>query len=114
MKKMIVMLMVLALAVSVLCSSALAYEDYSTSGFYSLWVTMPADYDHVYLYDLPSSTQGRNLGRIDNGDQVYVYFTTGGLGHNSVWAYCDFRGTEGFIRFCNLEPDYNYWLGESC
>ena len=115
MKKMIAMVMVLALMASVLCSGALAsgYKDYSTEGLYSLWVTMPENYDHVYLYDRPSSTKGRNLGRIDDGDLVYVYYTTGGLNHNSVWAYCDFMGTSGYIRFCNLVPE-SYLLDDGC
>ena len=117
MRKMITMLMVLVLAVSILGSSALAYgyEDYSVQGYYSLWVTMPADHDHVYLYDRPSSTKGYNLGRIDNGDLVYVYFITEGLnGHNSTWAYCDFMGTEGYIRFANLVPEGYDWYDEVC
>lgn len=114
MKKLLIVMMVLAIVVSMLCSTALAYEDYSVSGYYSLWVTKPADHDHVYLYDRPSSTKGRNLGRIDNGDLVYVYYTTDGLpGHNSVWAYCDFDGIEGYIRFCNLTPDY-WYLDDAC
>ena len=116
MKKMITMLMVLAFAVSMLGSSTLAsgYKDYSTEGLYSLWVTMPAGYDHVYLYDRPSSTKGYNLGRINDGDVVYVYYTTDGLNHNSVWAYCDFMGTSGYIRFCNLVPEYYDWYDETC
>ena len=109
MKKILTVMMVLALSVSTLCGTALAYEDYSASGYYSLWVTKPADHDHVYLYDRPSSTEGRNLGRIDNGDVVYVYYLTNGWnGHNSVWAYCYFNGVEGFIRYCNLTPEVWY------
>ena len=106
MKKFVLMLMVLALAVSALGGTALAcsQEDWSVSGVYSLWVTKPADHDHVYLYDRPSSTKGQNLGRIDNGDLVYVYHLTNGLnGSSSVWAYCDYNGVEGYIRYCNLE-----------
>ena len=114
MKKTLMVMMVLALAVSALCGTALAYEDYSASGYYRLWVTMPADHDHVYLYDRPSSTEGWNLGRIDNGDLVYVYYLTNGFnGRNSVWAYCDFDGVEGFIRYCNLMPD-NWYLNDAC
>ena len=113
MKKILTVMMVLALAVSTLCGTALAYEDYSASGYYSLWVTKPADHDHVYLYDRPSSTEGRNLGRIDNGDLVYVYFLPHGYRHDSVWAYCDFNGVEGFIRFCNLTPEY-WYLDDAC
>ena len=115
MKKIVAMLMVLATVVSVLGCGALAsnYKDYSVEGVYSLWVTMPADHDHVYLYDRPSSTKGRNLGRIDDGDLVYVYYTTDGLNHNSVWAYCDFMGTSGYIRFCNLVPE-SYLLDDGC
>ena len=113
MKKVLMVAMVLVLAVSTLCNTALAYQDYSASGFYTLWVTMPENYDHVYLYDMPSSTQGRNLGRIDNGDRVYVYYLTNGYRHNAVWAYCDFNGVEGYIRFCNLTPEY-WYLDDAC
>ena len=113
MKKILMAAMVLALAVSALFNTALAYDDYAASGYYRLWVTMPENYDHVYLYDLPSSTQGRNLGRIDNGDRVYVYYLTDGYRHNSVWAYCDFNGVGGYIRFCNLTPDY-WYLDDGC
>ena len=99
---------------SALCDTALAYQDYSASGYYSLWVTKPADHDHVYLYDRPSSTKGMNLGRIDNGDLVYVYYLTNGLnGHDSVWAYCDFNGVEGYIRYCNLTPE-NWYVDGAC
>lgn len=113
MKKLMAVMLVLAVIISILCNTALAYEDYSASGYYSLWVTKPADHDHVYLYDRPSSTKGRNLGRIDNGDMVYVYYITDGLSHNSTWAYCDFNGTEGYIRFCNLTPEY-WYLDAAC
>lgn len=114
MKKLMLVMMALAMVFSALCDTALAYQDYSASGYYSLWVTKPADHDHVYLYDRPSSTKGMNLGRIDNGDLVYVYYLTNGLnGNDSVWAYCDFNGVEGYIRYCNLTPE-NWYVDGAC
>ena len=109
MKRMTAMTMMLVLVVFALSGAAMAEgrRDYSVEGVYKLRVTMPADHDHVYVYDRPSSSTGKNLGRIDNGDLVYVYYITDGMkGRSSVWAYCDYEGREGYIRFCNLK-----WVG---
>lgn len=117
MKRRVIFLLVMAMLVSAVGFAASASGD-SVRGWYSLWVTMPADHDHVYVYDMPSSTRGNNLGRINNGEWVYVYWLTDGLNSSSsVWAYCNYNGVEGYIRFCNLVPEaLEEWYGydESC
>ena len=84
-------------------------RDYSAAGWYTVCCIVPEGYDYVYIYDMPSSTKGDSMCRADDGDMVYVYYTTSGVGKkDSVWGYCSYyserkgRTYEGFIRFCNI------------
>ena len=83
--------------------AALAAEDYSVEGWYTVYSIVPKDHDYSYIYSKPSSTKGENLCRVDDGQPVYVYYKTNGLGSkSSQWAYCDYANTFGYIRFDNL------------
>lgn len=63
-------------------------------------ITMPAGKDHIYLYDEPSSSNGNNLGRIDNGEYVTGISSVDRKGY--TWIYCDYNGIKGYIRKNNL------------
>ena len=71
--------------------------------------TYPAGYTFSYMYDQPSSTYGKNLKKLNDGEYVYVYSITPGTGQKSSdWAYCDYYGASGtitgYIRWDNLTP----------
>lgn len=89
-------------------SFADGYQDTSYAGWYIVNITMPAGYDHIYLYDRPSSTKGNNLGRINNGASVYAYWREDGYGNDSKWCYCDLDGKKGYIRWNNLSYADSY------
>lgn len=64
-------MLALLLFVSLLCMAAPALAGNDVDEIkYKVSITMPAGYDHIYLYDQPSSTKGKNLGKIDNGEYV--------------------------------------------
>ena len=110
MKKIIrisAVVLTVALLMSMLGTFALAAGDpnYCYEGWYIVNITKPAGRAYIYLYDQPSSTQGRNLGRVDNGTYAYVYWRETGLGgKTSKWCYCNYDGTYGYIRWDNLMP----------
>ncbi|MBR1821490.1 MAG: SH3 domain-containing protein [Clostridia bacterium] len=123
MKKLLSAMLLTALAASLLCAAVAAvklYEpdeadkDYTAAGWYKVFSIVPENHDYSYIYDKPSSTKGDSQCRADDGERVYVYYTTGGIGKKgTTWAYCSYdsekKGTvEGFIRFSNLviESDY--------
>lgn len=92
------------------CGSAVAADqDKSYAGRYYVNTTSPSDHTYSYIYSKPSSSEGKNLGRVNDGEQVYVYWVEKGTGKKSTkWAYCEYDGTEGYIRWSNLstgKPD---------
>ncbi|MBQ3269049.1 MAG: hypothetical protein IJH09_03915 [Clostridia bacterium] len=103
MKRILIVVMVLIALVSYMTPFAIAEKDYSAEGWYTVYSIVPANYDHSYIYSQPSSTSGNNLGTVYDGNDVYVYYTTQGTGNrDSVWAYCDYNGVTGYIRYENL------------
>lgn len=105
MKKHLSALILFALLVSALAvpaAFASGYQDTNYAGWYVVDITMPAGHDHIYLYDIPSSTKGSNLGRIENGTSVYAYWREDGFGNDSKWCLCELNGKTGYIRWNNL------------
>lgn len=92
-------LLVLIMVLSFTATPALAGNDVK-GVTYRVNVTMPAGHDHVYLYDQPSSSNGKNLGRIDNGEYVIGISSVERKGY--TWIYCNYNGIEGYIRKNNL------------
>ena len=114
MKRLVSIMLLTALIAALFCSFTVAFADgdydYSYEGWYEVYVVMPADHTYSYIYDQPSSTKGRNLGRVDNGEVVYGYCLTHGLGHKtSRWVYCEYNGICGYLRYDNL-----IYLGDDC
>lgn len=94
-------MLVLLLFVSLLCLEAPALAGNDVNGVkYKVSITMPAGHDHIYLYDQPSSTNGKNLGRIDNGEYVTGISSVERKGY--TWIYCNYYGIKGYIRKNNL------------
>jgi len=115
MKRLLAVLALVALAVAVCGVAALAEEDYdySVEGWYRVYSITPEDHDYSYIYDKPSSSKGKNLGRVDDYDYVYVEYKTEGQGKkSSEWAYCEFEDIEGYVRFENLIYDPAYVFNE--
>lgn len=105
MKKVLVLALTLLLAVGLLASASAAGKDYSVEGDYVVKTKVPKNYKYSYIYSEPSSTLGENLGRVDDGEEVYVYYKVKGTGDTSSnWAYCDCEDISGYIRFDNLKP----------
>ena len=91
----------LALLVSLLYIALPAFAANDVNGVkYRVNITMPAGHDHIYLYDQPSSSNGKNLGRIDNGEYVIGISSVERKGY--TWIYCNYNGIEGYIRKNNL------------
>ena len=82
-----------------------ASPDYSVEGWYYVNTVYPSGYTYSYIYDKSSSMNGNNLGRVNDGEQVYVYYAKTGEA-SKVWAYCAYysagRTIKGFIRYENL------------
>lgn len=98
MKRLTVLLVLLML---LLCVTAPAQAGNDVNGVkYRVNITMPAGHDHIYLYDQPSSSNGKNLGRINNGEYVIGISSVERKGY--TWIYCDYNGIEGYIRKNNL------------
>ena len=124
MKKLISALLLTALLTSLLCAAVAAvkiYEpaeedkDITVAGWYKVFSIVPENHDYSYIYDKPSSTKGDSQCRVDDGERVYVYYVTGGIGkQGTTWAYCNYDNTEkgrvfeGFIRFSNLVVESEY------
>ena len=112
MKKVLTAMILAALALALCASGALAkttYPDYSEEGWYRVNTTAPEGYDYSYIYSKPSSTQGRNLGKVEDDEVVYLYFVDKGTGRkSSLWGYCEYEDIEGYMRFENLEWDDEY------
>ncbi|MBR1558943.1 MAG: SH3 domain-containing protein [Clostridia bacterium] len=97
MKRLSILLALLML----LCSAAPALAGSDVKGVrYRVNITMPAGHDHIYLYDQPSSSNGKNLGRIDNGDYVTGISSIERGGY--TWIFCNYDGIKGYIRKNNL------------
>ena len=93
--------LVLLLVVCFLCMALPAMASNDVNGVrYRVNITMPAGYDHIYLYDQPSSSNGTNLGRIDNGEYVTGISSVKRKGY--TWIYCNYNGVKGYIRKNNL------------
>ena len=104
MKRLLSVLAIVALLAS-MCGFAAAAEqkDYSVEGWYRVYSITPEDHDYSYIYDRPSSSQGKNLGRVDDDEYVYVTYKTEGTGkQSSEWAYCEYGKVKGYIRYENL------------
>ena len=90
------------------------YNDYSVEGWYYVDTITPASNTYSYIYNRPSSTSGDNLGRVNDGEQVYVYYATSDAG-GKIWGYCAYYGVgraiKGYIRYENLatEPGGNHY-----
>lgn len=98
MKKLSLLLVLLMLQ---LCVTVPALAGNDVKGVrYRVNITMPAGKDHIYLYDQPSSSNGNNLGRIDNGDYVTGISSVERNGY--TWIYCNYDGIKGYIRKNNL------------
>ena len=86
-----------------------SYADYSVSGWYYVDTIYPDGYTYSYIYDQASSTNGNNLGKVYDGEQVYVYYATTNS-HSEVWAYCSYdtvgKTIKGYIHFENLTTEY--------
>lgn len=116
MKKILCALLLTALLTSLLCAAFAAKfepdeadKDYTSAGWYVVSSKVPEDHTYSYLYDKPSSTKGKNLGRADDGTKVYIYYTMEGIGRQgTIWAYCSCDGTEGYIRYSNVVTEGNY------
>ena len=87
------------MVLSCMAAPALAANDVNGVK-YRVNITMPAGHDHIYLYDQPSSSNGKNLGRIDNGEYVIGISSVERKGY--TWIYCNYNGIEGYIRKNNL------------
>ena len=91
----------LVLLMVLLCIAVPALASNDVRGVrYRVNITMPAGKDHIYLYDEPSSSKGKNLGRIDNGDYVTGISSVERNGY--TWIYCNYDGIKGYIRKNNL------------
>ena len=122
MKKLFCMLLALAMSAAMVCGALAVtlYEpdeedkDYTTAGWYKVYCIEPAGHDYVYIYDKPSSSKGDSQCRADDGEIVYIYYTTSGIGKKgSIWGYCTYespkKGTVvGFIRYSNVVPEEDY------
>ena len=98
MKKILAFALALVTALT-LASAAFAYSWYDdTYPLYMVESYEPNGY--CYLYDRPSSIDGRNLGRYDNGAYVRVIWNNG-----DGWYYvvCT-DGKEGYIHSWALTP----------
>ena len=95
---LVAILLLASIQIPVLAES----RDYSVKGSYVLRITVPKNRTYIYLYDKPSSTKGKNLGKIENGDSVYAYYKVKGIGSSSYWVYCKCRGKKGYIRTNNI------------
>lgn len=75
-------------------------------GWYYVDTVYPSGYTYSYIYDQPSSINGKNLGRVNDGQYVYVYR----LSENAKWAYCEYsapgKTIKGYIHFENLRKAY--------
>ena len=81
-------------------------EDCTVEGWYTVFTLVPEDHDYSYIYDKPSSSKGKNLGRVDDDESVYVYSVETGVGKKgSLWAYCEYNGIQGYIRYDNITPE---------
>ena len=109
MKRLLVSVLLLALLACVCCPGHAAElkKDYSKAGWYRVYTVLPEDMDYSYMYNKPSSSSGKNLGRIDDDEYVYVSFVVKKSSEHS-WAYCEYDGKEGYVRFENLVYDASY------
>ena len=97
--KRLAILFVLILALQ--CTTVSAMAGNGVNGVrYRVNITMPAGHDHIYLYDQPSSSNGKNLGRNDNGAYVTGISSVQRKGY--TWIYCSYNGKKGYIRKNNL------------
>ena len=116
MRKLFCALLAIVLPASLVCAATAANyqpdeadKDTSKAGWYRVQATTPEGITYSYLYDRPSSTQGKNLGKLEDGAKVYVHYTTKGIGQkSSIWAYGSVDGKEGFLRWPNLVTEANY------
>ncbi|MBE5786855.1 MAG: hypothetical protein E7324_04860 [Clostridiales bacterium] len=101
MKKMWKSIAALLLALTTLLTVLPAYA--GGQGWYVVESTSP--YGYCYLYSKPSDNTGRNLGRYDNGELVYVWEYYGG--QEGKWNYCYVEtqdGKWGYIHDYSLTP----------
>lgn len=111
MKKIIrtsAVLLTVAILMSVFGTFALAagQQDWCYGGWYVVNTVKPSGYTYSYIYDRPTSSSGKNLCRVDDGEWVYVYWREGGEGKkSSKWCYCEYDGIKGYIRWDNIVPD---------
>jgi hypothetical protein len=70
------------------------YDDTVSRPVYQVYSTSPAGY--CYLYDAPDDTNGRNLGRYENGETVEIVDWDADRVYAKV--YCPSTGDYGYIR----------------
>ena len=91
----------LVLIIMLVCAVMPVLAENGVNGVrYRVNITMPAGHDHIYLYDQPSSSNGKNLGRINNGEYVTGISSVQRKGY--TWIYCSYNGKKGYIRKNNL------------
>lgn len=90
-----------------LCASA------AGSGWYVVDSDSPKGY--CYLYSIASDCNGRNLGRYDNGERVYVLDYYGGQEGKYNYCYVETQdGKTGYMHDYALTPySGNVWSGNS-
>lgn len=120
MKKLLSVLLAAALTASLACAAVAAgilYEpseearDYAPAGWYKIICAEAANRDYAFIYDAPSGTRNEILCRVEDGDPVYVFYTTPGIDKGEVlWANCLYESERtgtvaGFIPASSLRPD---------
>lgn len=88
----------IAMAASLLCAgAACAEKDYSVAGWYYVDSVFPAGSRASDMMDRPS---GRSLRAVADYEEVYVCWQEEIDG--ATWDYCQYEGSEGYIRRENL------------
>lgn len=64
------------------------------------WIYSTDPYGYCYLYDKPSSSKGKNLGRYENGE--YVQIVDWYADENYAKVFCERTGKYGYINKKNL------------
>ena len=89
----------------------------SVEDWYYVDSVYPENHTYSYIYDQPSDMKGKNLGRVDDGESVYVYYLS--YSGNWTYAYCKYttntgRTIKGYVHFENLTTDYRPTDGWYC
>lgn len=102
MKRKLFSLLALTLILAMLTGAALADGSYRFTDDYPLYVVdsySPNGY--CYMYDRPTSTYGKNLGRYNNGESLKVISTKTG---NEYYLVVDVNNQVGYVNGESLIP----------